>query len=109
MIFEYNQDKDEQLFIERGVGFQDIIAILKSDDPVILDIIDHPNQARYPEQQIMYIELEGEVYAVPFVLNGSGLMFLKTIYPSRKARKLLLSDQSTINRRSFAEFITSND
>jgi len=52
----------------------------------ILDAIEHPNQVRYPVQQIHMIVIEGYVYLVPFI-ESEEEVFLKTIIPSRKATK----------------------
>ncbi len=52
----------------------------------ILDTIDHPNQKRYPDQQIHMIAIEDYVYLVPFIESEEDV-FLKTIIPSRKATK----------------------
>jgi len=49
-----------------------------------LDVIKHPNAARYPKQNIIVIDIEGYVYLVPYV-KEKGTRFLKTIIPSRKA------------------------
>jgi hypothetical protein len=32
----------------------------------VLDIINHPNAARYPKQNIIVINIEGYVYLVPY-------------------------------------------
>ena len=50
------------------------------------DVIDHPNQDKYPGQRIFVIEFEEYAYFVPFVENDDEV-FLKTIIPSRKATK----------------------
>ena len=52
----------------------------------ILETIDHPNQQRYPGQQIHVIAIEDYVYLVPFI-ESEEEVFLKTIIPSRKATK----------------------
>jgi hypothetical protein len=52
----------------------------------ILDILAHPNQTRYPNQQTLVVEINKYVYLVPFIRDEGGL-FLKTIIPSRKATK----------------------
>ena len=46
----------------------------------------HPNQSKYPNQQILVVEIKDYVYLVPFVENENG-NFLKTIIPSRKATR----------------------
>ena len=50
----------------------------------MLDILEHPNQERYPGQRIFVVEFDGYAYLVPFVESETEL-FLKTVIPSRKA------------------------
>jgi len=57
---------------------------IERDD--VLDIVDHPNQKKYPNQQLLVVEINSYVYLVPFVENKNS-KFLKTIIPSRKATR----------------------
>ena len=50
----------------------------------MLDILEHPNQERYPGQRIFVVNIDGYAYLVPFVESESEV-FLKTVIPSRKA------------------------
>jgi len=50
----------------------------------ILDILEHPNQIKYPQQSMYVVELTDYVYLVPFIKDKDKI-FLKTIIPSRKA------------------------
>lgn len=59
----------------------------------VLDTFDHPNQERYPGQQIHIIAIEDYVYLVPFV-ESEEEVFLKTIIPSRKATKSYLGEET---------------
>ena len=52
------------------------------DQGYLLDILQHPNQARYRHQKIFVVEIRQYVYLVPFVEQGDDI-FLKTIIPSR--------------------------
>jgi hypothetical protein len=54
-----------------------------------LDIIEHPNKAKYPDQKIFIVEVDEYVYLVPFIEDDK-LIFLKTIIPSRKMTKKYL-------------------
>lgn len=72
---------------ERGVSFEDVVFHIMAGD--ILDTVDHPNQKRYPGQQVHVIAIEEYVYLVPFVESDEEV-FLKTIIPSRKATKSYL-------------------
>jgi hypothetical protein len=80
----WNAEKNEWLRGERGVTFEDVAAVLGSVGA--LADIPHPNAARYPNQRVLVVEIRGEVYMVPYV-GDQQTRFLKTIYPSRKARR----------------------
>lgn len=80
----WSPEKNESLKQERHVSFEDVLFHIAAGD--VLDIVEHPNQVRYPGQQIYVVDIEGYVYLVPFVESEDEL-FLKTIIPSRKATK----------------------
>lgn len=80
----WNPEKNELLKAQRGITFEDVVFHIQAGD--ILDTFDHPNQERYPGQQIHAIAVEGYIYLVPFVESDEEV-FLKTIIPSRKATK----------------------
>lgn len=85
----WNAEKNALLKAERGVSFEDVVFHITAGD--ILDTADHPNQERYPGQQIHVIAIEEYVYLVPFV-ESEEEVFLKTIIPSRKATKSHLGE-----------------
>lgn len=80
----WHAGKNETLKAGRGVSFEDVVFHIQAGD--VLDTFDHPNQKRYPGQQVHAIAIEEYVYLVPFVETGDEV-FLKTIIPSRKATK----------------------
>lgn len=84
-MITYSKEKNELLKQNRGIGFEEIISAM--DSGKILDTYDHPDQENYPGQKIYVVETLGYVYLVPFVRNEEGI-FLKTIIPSRKAKKI---------------------
>ena len=86
-VFDWSDEKDFQLRKERGIGFDDIVFHIASGD--LLGVVAHPNAVKYPNQKIMYIDIDDYVYLVPFV-EEQGRKFLKTIIPSRRATKELL-------------------
>jgi hypothetical protein len=88
MNFRYNYEKNSQLLKTRGIGFEEIIQTISEGN--ILDIRKHPNELKYPNQNILYVRVLEEVYAVPFIEEANGCIFLKTLFPSRKARKQFL-------------------
>ena len=72
---------------ERNIRFEDIVVAIV--DNGILDIIEHPNKKRYPNQKIYIIEINKYAYLVPFI-EDEVKYFLKTIIPSRKMTKKYL-------------------
>lgn len=82
--FDWNEEKNEFLKSARSVSFEEVVFHIQNGD--VLDVIKHPNAARYPKQNIIVLNMEGYVYLVPYV-KERGVRFLKTIIPSRKATK----------------------
>jgi hypothetical protein len=76
---------------DRGIGFEDVVFHIERGD--LLDILEHPNPARYGGQRIFVVQREDYVYLVPFV-EDEHTVFLKTIIPSRKATKQYLGEES---------------
>jgi uncharacterized DUF497 family protein len=87
--FEFSPDKNQMLIEERSVSFEDIVSALNNGK--LLDIIEHPNGLKYPNQKIYILDLNGYVYLVPFVRMNDNTIFLKTIFPSRKLTKKYLN------------------
>lgn len=90
-MITYGKEKNELLKQSRGIGFEEIISAI--DSGKVLDVYDHPDQVNYPGQKIYVVEALDYVYLVPFVRNDEGL-FLKTIIPSRKAKKMYKGDHN---------------
>jgi len=82
--YKWNKEKNERVKTERGISFEQITMHIERGD--LLDIVAHPNQSKYPNQQILVVKINDYVYLVPFVENENG-KFLKTIIPSRKATR----------------------
>ncbi|MCP3957245.1 MAG: BrnT family toxin [bacterium] len=83
-VLRWSHEKNELLKQTRGVSFEEVVHHIENDD--VLDVRKHPNQESYAHQRIFVIEHADYVYLVPFVENDEEI-FLKTIIPSRKAKK----------------------
>ena len=90
-IFKWNVEKNELLFHQRGITFEEIVQKIESGAKY--RETDHPNSKKYPNQKIIVVEIEGYAYLVPCVINGNEY-FLKTIIPSRKATKKYFGGQN---------------
>ena len=86
MEFDFNENKNKLLFEERGVTFQNVIDSIYKNG--VLADFPHPNKDAYPDQRILVVEIYGYTYCVPYVEDGE-IIFMKTIFPSRKFMKLL--------------------
>ena len=62
------------------------LILFQIENGFLLDIIQHPNKDKYPNQSIFIVEIENYAYLVPFI-EVKGDIFLKTIIPSRKATR----------------------
>ncbi len=82
--FRWNAEKNELLKLTRGVSFESIVVAIEADG--LLDIVEHPNKATYPNQRVLVVSFDGYVYLAPFIEEGD-YFFLKTVIPSRKATR----------------------
>ena len=84
-VFDWNLEKNRQLAENRGVSFERVLSVIERGD--LVDVLEHPNQERYPGQRIYVVDIDQYLYLVPFVTSADGTRFLKTIIPSRKATR----------------------
>ena len=82
--FRWNSQKNEQLKADRGVSFEDVVLAIESGG--LLDVVEHPNSKRYPNQGVYVVAIASYVYLVPHIEEPE-YVFLKTIIPSRKATR----------------------
>jgi uncharacterized DUF497 family protein len=82
--FRWNSAKNESLSSARGISFESIVVAIESGG--LLDVLAHPNQAKYPNQRILVVSCDNYAYLVPFV-EEEDYFFLKTVIPSRKATR----------------------
>ena len=90
--FRWNPEKNEAVKAERGISFESIVVSIEAGR--LLDILAHPNQAKYPGQRVLVVACDNYVYLVPFV-EEEDYFFLKTVIPSRKATRDYLNQGET--------------
>lgn len=81
--FAWSPEKNAQLIEERGISFERIVNRVENGG--LVRVLEHHNPAKYPNQRIMVIDVDGYAYLVPFVIDDDRHFFLKTIIPSRRA------------------------
>ncbi len=88
MEIDWNPVKNDELKARHGFGFERILVALS--EGALLDERSHPKE-RYAHQRQLVVEIDGYVWIVPFVTDGSRIFF-KTMFPSCKAKKKYLGD-----------------
>lgn len=83
---DWNLKKNDWLKKNRDIGFEEVANAVTGDD--LLDIIDNPSK-NFPNQKVFVVKINRCIYYVPFI-EDEEKFFLKTIIPSRKARKKYL-------------------
>jgi len=89
MIYRWDHGKNEKLKSERGISFERIIVAIDSGD--LLDILEHHNPEKFPNQILIVVNIENYAWVVPAVIEEE-YYFLKTIFPSRKFTDLYLPE-----------------
>ena len=84
VYFKWDEEKNKLLKRERRVSFEDVVVALQGEG--LVDIISSPGRNR-KNQESFVVEIGGTIYIVPFV-ESEGEVFLKTIYLSRKHKKI---------------------
>lgn len=84
----WNPEKNRLLDAERGITFERVVVAIANEG--LLDVYEHPNKVRYPNQRVLVVACDGYAYLVPFVEDADHL-FLKTVIPSRQATRDYLS------------------
>ena len=85
--YTWNTEKDDWLRRERGIKFTDIVNAIKKGK--ILADIENP-RTKYNNQKMYIVELSGYAIIVPYV-EDENKIFLKTAFPSRKAKQKFLT------------------
>jgi hypothetical protein len=79
--FDWDESKNQWLKTMRNICFEDVLIAIEEDR--LLDDLEHP---RRQNQRQMVIKHNNYVYLVPYVEDDEKI-FLKTIIPSRKAKR----------------------
>ena len=87
-IFNWDKEKNLKLKELRGISFEEIVFYISNG--AVLDIIENPNSEIYKDQYMFIIKIDDYAYIIPFVENENEI-FLKIIYPSRKATQKYLN------------------
>jgi hypothetical protein len=84
MDFDWNEDKESQLFSERRLSFRMVVDASESGE-IVADF-QNPALGR-SHQRIILINVSGYIVTVPYVTDGK-FKFLKTMYFDRKYNEI---------------------
>lgn len=91
LVFNWDNEKNEALKKERGVSFEQIIIAIEEER--LVDVLEHPNKKKFPNQVLLLINWDDYIHVVPTVINKDrGEYFFKIIYPSRKYTSKYIGD-----------------
>ena len=88
--FDWDEGKNDLLRRTRDISFEEIVLAIANNR--LLEVLEHPNKNKYPDQKMFIVEVRDYAYVVPFV-EDEERYFLKTIYPSREATKKYLNKE----------------
>ncbi len=88
---KWDEDKNILLKKWRQISFNDVLQAI--EDGKVLYIGPHHNQDKYTHQYILIVNIEDYAYVTPFIIDDDrGYIFLKTIYPSRRATEIYITN-----------------
>jgi len=87
--YSWDEDKNKLLKETRGIGFDQVIEAINNNK--ILTRLTHTNPKKYHNQKLLIININNYAYCVPYIQKGQNVFF-KTIYASRKYKKLYMRE-----------------
>lgn len=87
--YSWSKEKNKLLKEVRGIGFEQIVEAI--NNRMVLAKLRHPNHTKYQNQSIYVVNIDDYAYCVPCVRRKQ-TVFLKTIYASRKYKKIYLKE-----------------
>ena len=60
--FSWSPEKNQQLIAERGISFEEVVFHVEQGH--VLDLVQHPNQEKYPRQRVFVVDVMKEHIAV---------------------------------------------
>jgi len=86
--FDWDETKNNLLKETRDISFEEIVLAISNGK--LLEVVEHKNKQKYPNQKMFIVEVKSYAHIVPFVEDDEKY-FLKTIYPSREATQKYLN------------------
>lgn len=81
-MIRWNAEKASWLRRERDIDMAEIARLIESEQFLAIEKV--PSQVNHPEQLMFVVLLNDYVCCVPFVIESTGDIFIKTVFPSRR-------------------------
>jgi predicted DNA binding CopG/RHH family protein/uncharacterized DUF497 family protein len=98
--YAFDPDKNAWLIQERSISFEQIIALI--EDGHLIQVLEHHDRERYPNQLLYEVDVDGYVYVVP-VVREHRTLFLKTIYPKPKSHQKSRERKHTMKKKTMLD------
>jgi len=82
MDIVWDKKKNEWLIFNRGISFEEISDKILNED--YIEILENPSRSN---QQYFILDIKNYTWVVPFLIDKSNRIILKTAFPSRKFHK----------------------
>lgn len=89
-FFEWNEEKNRVLKESINISFEEIVLAI--DTGQLLNVVEHHDKSKYPDQKLLIVEVQQYAFVVPFTVTED-TYFLKTIYPGRKATQKYINKE----------------
>lgn len=63
--FDWDSQKNQKLKQERNISFEEVLIAIEGGN--LLDIVEHLDKTKYPNQKIFIVNINNYAYLVPFV------------------------------------------
>ena len=89
IAYEFDEAKSKKLRRERGLGFEEMIALMEAG--CVVKSYPHPNHVKHPAQQVHAVNVEGYAWLV-ITEKHKEKNRLITLYQCRKATRKWLKE-----------------
>ncbi len=89
--YSYNNEKNALVLEKRQISLEKIVDEIVNGNAV--DIKKHPNQEKYPNQELIYVVIDEKLYVVPCVRENEDSIFLKTAFRCSRLEDLYLPNK----------------
>ena len=84
--FAWNCEKNLELIEIRSISFERVVSHIEKYG--YLDLIEHPNKAKYPNQKIFIVDIENYAYLIPFIETETEYFFKNYHTKSQSNKKV---------------------